>query len=87
MSDGHTDGWRHRNREADIKDAAGKDCFINDPVWLAADDCSLFRATIVDIDPVEGRIDLLTRSNSMVEVYFKPKAKGSMPTCNLILKG
>lgn len=84
MSDGHTDGSRFRNRVPDIKDAAGRDCFVNDLVWLAADDCTLYRATIVDIDPVEGRIDLMTKSNSMVEVFFKPKA--NTPTSNQILK-
>ena len=83
MSDGHTDGWRNR-REPDIKDAAGRDCYINDRVWAAAEDCSLYRATIVDIDPVAGRIDLMTKSNSMVEIYFKPK--NSTPTCNHILR-
>jgi hypothetical protein len=84
MSDGHTEGWRRQNKTPDIKDAAGRDCFINDPVWCAADDCSLFKATIVDIDPVEGVIHLMTRSNSMIEVYFKPKP--TTPTCNHILR-
>ncbi len=84
MSDGHTDSWRQRNRIPNIKDAAGHDCFINDLVWSAADDGSLFRACILDVDPVNGVISLMTKSNSMIEIYFKPK--GSMPTSNQILR-
>lgn len=84
MSDGHTDGWRQRSRAPDIKDAAGRDCYINDLVWSASDDGSLFRASIIDIDPINGIITMMTKSNSMVEVYFKPK--NSTPTSNHILK-
>ena len=85
MSDGHTDS-RRWIREPSVKDAAGRDCFIDDYVWLAADDSSLFEAAIIDVDQIEGRIDLLTKSNSMVEVFFKPKSKNGVPTCNSIIK-
>ena len=85
MSDGHTDGRpRWHNRAPDIKDAAGHDVLINDPVWIATEDGSLIRANVLEIFP-EGYISLMTRSNSIVEVTFKPKA-GTIPTCNQLLK-
>lgn len=82
MSDGHHD--RFVRRGVDIKDASGRDVLINDLVWISTDDGSLIRANIIDIFP-EGVVSLMTKSNCIVEVNFKPKS-GTVPTCNHLLK-
>lgn len=82
MSDGHND--RSWNRKTpDIKDAAGHDVYINDAVWFAAEDGQLLKANVLEVFP-QGYITLMTKSNSIIEITFKPK--NSIPTCNCILK-
>lgn len=85
MSDGHSDRWREQVRETpSIKDASGRACHLNDEIWAAGTDLSLFRANIVEIDLEQGLLLVMTKSNSMVEIPFK--LKNSTPTCNHIIR-
>ena len=85
MSDGHNDRLRWAPpRQADVKDARGRDVLVNDLVWIADSEGALIRANVLDVLP-DGTISLMTKSNSLIEVFFKPKS-GTIPTCNHLLK-
>ncbi|MFM7858932.1 MAG: hypothetical protein ACKO96_45155 [Flammeovirgaceae bacterium] len=84
MSDGHTDSRRYE-AEVLIRDAAGRDCFENDLIWYASDNGSLWPGNIIDIDYISGTLFLMTRSNSMIEISFKPK--NNIPISNMIIRG
>ena len=83
LSDGHSDGYYSSRRVPVLKDVAGHDLYLNDPVWFANDNGDFVAGNLIEV--IEDSATVMTRSSSLISIYFK--IKSGIPSCNQILRG